>query len=150
MNEKTRTADALNHCSGTYTGKREGVECIVNDKKFKVVTDGMCYWYEVIFTWLSGKEIGKDFYILKRSPADLDGVREEYFNGVIVREYNGKQNCFVEMFEMLWNSGMLKEKLPNNKLLSTVCLELGFSKSISNWSKNSFFRIVKVEFIQNI
>jgi hypothetical protein len=66
---------------------------------FEVWSTGMCFWTRIWFM-LGGKKV----YNLERS--ELTGpsggnFRKEYFEGRLVRTYEGEQNCFIEFCNLL-------------------------------------------------
>lgn len=145
-NKEVEKGSSSEACAGTYNdGRRCLYVFIINGKMFEITNIGMCKWNKVIFSFLSTKEKYRDFYVLQRSPLDLDGKREEFINGIFCREYYGKQNCFVEMFEILWGMYLRKNKLPNRELAMGVCTELGLELKIACLYTDSFFRIFEIE-----
>ncbi len=67
---------------------------------FEVLGYGFCQWTKVAFAWCS-----KEFYKLTRTVSasieDEQSERKEYFHNRLVRQYLGKQNCFIEFCDFL-------------------------------------------------
>lgn len=72
-------------------------------RRFEVRSYGMCYWSKIIFLW----ENGVEFYKLERNVSilsqqnDENIPRTEYFNGLLIRQYTGPRNCFLEFCQFL-------------------------------------------------
>lgn len=93
--------------------------------KFEVWMAGFCHWNKILFI-VGGKEV----YILKKDKltgSSGDNLRKEYFEGRLVRIYDGPQNCFIEFCELL---ACLKY-FPNDKEFGSAGTSLGLDGAIT-------------------
>ncbi len=108
--------------------RKSQIQCC--GKQLEIRSYGLCHWSKIVFLW----ENDREFYKLTRNmkiwaeKGDNNAFRREYFQGRLIRQYIGPQNCFVEFCEFLWKH----RNYPTRKRFSLAAQALKLDEKTTN------------------